>query len=390
MIVFISGSWPDTSRGYSIANLSTLSFFSEMGYTSIYVGPSEEKLNSQMEKKFKNVQFLGVDLTRESKGVRFLKSLFSSKSAISVRFWKAAHLLPERLRSAGLVDTNEVIFFYEDIPAAYLLKQLKREFSLANHIVRSHNVVYKGFQGMTNTGNFLMKWAWKLELKKIYDHEKEVFGLADRFYAISEDDAEWYRERMQIKPDGIIGFYLDEIFFQSVPISGSQPNLLYLGSADLRKGQALNRFIKECWPLVRPAVPDATFILGGMGTETVHDPSNGIIGLGYVDSADEVLQKGNIFINPQQVGAGIKIKSLIALASSRLLISTPVGVEGTGLKDGVHCIVAENVDEMAEEIIRYLRNPDEQLRIVDRGKKFVEEEFSKERFFESMENYFPQ
>lgn len=347
-------------------------------------------MNPVYQKKFEGVEFYGIDLSRKPKIVRFLRTLFSSTSAITERFWKAESILPDLIRQFGIQESDSAIFFYEDIPAGWLMRSLKPEFPSATHILRSHNVVVKGFEGLTRTGNIFKRWAWELELKKIYAFEKKIFALADQFYAISEDDSMWYNERMQISADGIIGCYLDQEFSQPVPMSGSEQKLVYMGSADLRKGQALRRFIRECWPLVRQSVPDAGLILGGLGTESCHDPSKGIIGLGFVESAIEVIRKGSIFINPQQVGAGIKIKSLIALASSRLLISTPVGVEGTGLKDGIHCVVAENFDEMADKIIRYLKNPEEQLRIIEQGKKFVEEEFSKERFLESMGKNFPQ
>ena len=346
-------------------------------------------MSSEIIKTFEGVEFHAIDLSRKPKAVRFFHSLFSSSPAITERFWKSESLLPDLIRQFGIQESDSPLIFYEDIPAGWLMKSLKPEFPSATHIMRSHNVVVKGFEGLTRTGNIFKRWAWRLELNKIFNFEKEIFDLADQFYAISEDDAKWNRQRMQIIPDGIIGCYLDQDFFQTIPMSGSELNLVYLGSADLRKGQALRRFIQECWPLVRQSIPDAGLILGGLGTETCHDPSNGITGLGFVDSSSEVLQKGRIFINPQQVGAGIKIKSLIALASSRLLISTPVGVEGTGLKDGIHCVVAENFDEMAEKIIRYLRNPEEQLRIADQGKNFIESEFSRVKFFKSMENYFP-
>ncbi len=385
-VIFLSGAWPGYSRGYSIANLSTLDYFSSRAGKCIYIGPDDETLDPSIRDRYNDVDFCPVNIRRKPKSIRFFKSLFSSNPAITERFWKSERQIISIIKEHCSSSEKKITFFYEDLPAAYLMSQLKKQFPSSLHIVRSHNVVYKGFEGLTRSSHWLMNQIWKIEVKKIGVFEREVCQHSDRFYAISEDDAAYYEQQMGLSPDGVIGFYIE---FDKYRAEGEgEENVIYLGSADLRKGQALAGFITEAWPIVREKRPECKLILGGMGTKRFHDPVNGVIGLGFVESEAEFMNKGSIFINPQQVGAGVKIKSLIALANKKLLVSTRVGAEGTGLKKNIHCIVEDEFPRQAEWIIQYLDDKKSRNNIIEQGKSYILEHFSKEKFFASMDIYF--
>ena len=388
-IIFISGTWPDKSKGYSIANLAALDFFSNRIKKCLYIGPGEEKGDQDTFNEYKNVDFVPFAFDRKPKSIRFFRSLFSKFPAITERFWINPSGIEDEINKRCKNSTDKICFFYEDLPSAYLLFQLKKRFPDSIHIVRSHNVVYKGFQGLLNNSNLFMKLFWHIELNKIKAYEKKIYTTADQFYAISEDDAVFYRDKMNIDPDGIIDFFLD--FEPFVGLTSTQNNVIYLGSADLRKGQALTIFIQKSWPLIRDACPGVKLLLGGRGTEHFHDPSNRVFGYGFIESEIEFLQSGSLFINPQLSGAGIKIKSLIALASLKLLVATKIGAEGTGLENRVHCIIEDDFSKQAEIIIRFLKQQDDYHNMIEAGHKFVFDRFSKERFYENMQKtFFPE
>lgn len=385
VVVILSGVWPGYSRGYEIANLSTLRFFSKRAGQTIYVGPAEELPDPSIQSEFPDVTFAGVSMKRKPMAVRFLKSVLSEYPAVTERFWSASDQVVEIIQNHLKSTDRQLLFFYEDLPASYLLWSLKEHFPDALHLVRSHNVMAKGFRELANQPNPLKRFAWKMELSKIDTFEKEMAKEADRFFAISEDDASWYRQNMGIEPDGVAGFYLGEEYFKDSPEPGPENSILYLGSADLRKGSALNNFIHEVWPLVHLRDRKARLILGGRGTERFHHPSNEIYGQGFVHSVETFLNQGQIFLNPQVVGAGIKIKSLVAVVSQKLLVSTTVGVEGTGLQKDVHCIVEDSAEKQAAAIIHYLKAPGEALKMAQEGREFVREAFSEDAFEKQME-----
>ncbi len=100
---------------------------------------------------------------------------------------------------------------------------------------------------------------------------------------------------------------------------GDQLTVVHVGTADTRKGADLLNFVSTALLLVMKVFPNARLVLGGKGTEMLSNADYNIVGLGFVDSDKTILQEGNIFINPQMTGSGIKIKSIIAMAAKKFL-----------------------------------------------------------------------
>lgn len=387
VIIFISGAWPGYTTGYEIANLSTLDYFNSKAKHCLYFGPSESYLDPDIEQKFNKTEFIGQNFDRKPIAFRFLKSLISAYPAITERFWNKETTIINTIKNSPY-HNHEFVFIYEDVPAAYLLFKLKSAFKNALHVVRSHNVVYKGFLGMANNNNPIVNRLWKLELKKINKFEKRLFNEADKFYAISNDDLSCYKELMDINPDGIIELYIDHDKYERV--KNANDHIIFLGSADLRKSIGLKNFIEKAWPEILKKLPESKLLLGGRNTEKFTNRNQNIYGYGFIENETEFLSKGTIFINPQTEGAGINLKSIIAVASGKVLVSTELGVEGTNFLDNKHCVVRNEYSEQASEIISLLRGEKDPATFIEEGKNFVCQHFSKKAFFRKMDTIFSQ
>ncbi|EGR0922718.1 glycosyltransferase [Vibrio parahaemolyticus] len=354
--IFISGCWPGNSKGYEFAVDSDLNYVSDLSREIHFIGPKCERLNNEFKRKYHDVKFHSVDFYREKQSVRFAKSLFMpSCPAISVRYRRGLQDVLRYIVSVVSSHNEKFIVIYEDIPCSYLLRFIKNEFKNSLHVVRSHNVVYEGFYNLSK-GISYKNLAWKFELKKILRLEKKVSFDADLFYAISEDDSNVY-SNLDIKPDAVwpVRFKLNE--YLDMP-RGDQLTVVHVGTADTRKGADLLNFVSTAWPLVMKVFPNARLVLGGKGTEMLSNADYNIVGLGFVDSDKTILQEGNIFINPQMTGSGIKIKSIIAMAAKKVLVTTPVGIEGIDANQGVHFIMASNSLSQAEAIISLFSDND--------------------------------
>ena len=117
-------------------------------------------------------------------------------------------------------------------------------------------------------------------------------------------------------------------------------------------------------------------------TERFHNRDNRIFATGRCSSDAEFLAKGRYFVNPQESGSGIKIKSLVAMASGKLLISTPIGVEGIPTKNGAHCLISSSIDQMHEPLILCLSEPDRFARLGAQAKRLVSPRFSRSTFLD--------
>ncbi len=158
--------------------------------------------------------------------------------------------------------------------------------------------------------------------------------------------------------------------YAAVP-RGDARTVVHVGSADYRKRHGLRWLVERVWPRVRSREPDARLVLAGRGTDSFRDDVAGIEGLGYVDDDRDVLGLGPVFVNPQHVGSGVKVKSLIAMAAARCLVSTAKGIEGIEARPGRDCHVESDAASMAARLLRLVRHPAEVEAVAAAGRAFV-------------------
>ncbi|WP_181918771.1 glycosyltransferase family 4 protein [Wenzhouxiangella sediminis] len=95
-----------------------------------------------------------------------------------------------------------------------------------------------------------------------------------------------------------------------------------------------------------------------IGRKDGHDPGSddaaGIRFHGFVDDLEERLQRAAVFIVPLRLGSGTRLKVLEAMAMGKAIVSTSKGVEGLGLVDGEHALIADTPEAFAAAVERVL------------------------------------
>lgn len=372
--VVISGCWPGQGKGYEIACNASLKFYTEKYANVIYFGPRDEVKNSAFINSFSNVTFIDSNFDRAAMALRFLRSLLSSYPAICCRFIKSRNYV---LKEIERLNASNFDVIYEDIPTTYFMEYIRDRYPKARHIVRSHNVVYKGFSGMAMQGGYLKKLAWSIELHKILKLEQKCFEKSNLFITISNDDATEYR-RLGINANLVLGVFLP---YNVLPLSKKTPhNLIHIGTADLRKGNAIKLFLDNVWSQLHELYPDLKFYLAGTGTEKFNNPELGILGLGRIRDEVELFTQGTIFINPQLEGSGVKIKSLVALSYNKCLVSTKIGVEGIDLVNGNEAVICSDFEQMLRELCILLDSNGLIESIADNGNKKYKNNYTEDVF----------
>lgn len=73
--------------------------------------------------------------------------------------------------------------------------------------------------------------------------------------------------------------------------------------------------------------------------------------VGFVENLDDVYNHCRVFVAPLLSGAGIKGKVLESMSYGVPSVLSPIAAEGTGLTNGVSCLIAETDDEWVEQIL---------------------------------------
>jgi len=136
--------------------------------------------------------------------------------------------------------------------------------------------------------------------------------------------------------------------------------LLFVGSFRHQPNQsALNWFASEVFPLILKQRPDARLVVVGSDPPPPHVlPSlERIELLGSVGDIREPLSRFAVFICPVLSGSGVRVKLLEAFACGIPVVSTSLGAEGLGVRNGETCLLADAPARFAAAVLRLLDDP---------------------------------
>ncbi len=128
------------------------------------------------------------------------------------------------------------------------------------------------------------------------------------------------------------------------------------------------RFLVErIAPCVWAAVPDARIRLVGRHDRRVgvlHAPPRVTV-TGYVEDISEELARADLVVVPLRYGGGTRLKILEAFAHGIPVVSTSIGAEGLGVRDGVELLIGDDPEEFAGKCVRALTDPLLRRRLVE-------------------------
>lgn len=121
----------------------------------------------------------------------------------------------------------------------------------------------------------------------------------------------------------------------------------------------LQWFVREIWPQIRRIVPDARLdIAGAAGPEVQRLAGEpGVRLCGFVESIRSFVADAALLAVPLRMGGGTRIKILEAWALGLPVVSTSLGCEGLGARDGETLLVADDSDSFARACARLMVEP---------------------------------
>ncbi len=379
-LILICQFWPVDDRGYGIAAKASLKQYVRAFPRVHYLASVDEPFDDLQQWDGSKVDWIHVRVPSRAQWLYFLLSLPRGIPASVTRHAPAARQVNQevlRIRREARDRGREVAVIFEDLAVGCLLPGLRRRLPDVAMAVRSHNVWTKAFDGFQRDGRLPERLAWRLELHKLRRHEQTASRLADRFWAISENDAREYTDRLGIRCHGVLGVSMEAARYADVQ-PGSPLSVVHMGLTDKRKAAGLRRFISEAWPSIRRQVPQARLVLAGRGSDRLADAELGIDGLGFVTDEKALLDKGLIFVNPQQIGSGVKLKSIVAMLAGKALVATPTGIEGVWGTPGEHFFVSEDLHAMSAQVVDLLGSCETTSQVAASARRMAADHYSED------------
>jgi hypothetical protein len=135
----------------------------------------------------------------------------------------------------------------------------------------------------------------------------------------------------------------------------TEPRLVHFGGASVHKTSGLRYFISKVFSDLRVRYPRLELHLHGHGTQRMDNPDKGVFGHGRFDGAGIPHEGDGLFVNPDLLGGGIKIKVGDWLEWGVPFISTPFGVDGYSFEPSSHRMVAA-IEDWHVAIPNYFAN----------------------------------
>jgi len=130
--------------------------------------------------------------------------------------------------------------------------------------------------------------------------------------------------------------------------------LLFIGSYNHSPNiDAVVWMIEEIMPIVWKEYAIPVTLLGSSPTEKVKALASDLVKVpGFVQDVEPYFVSHRLFVAPLRYGAGMKGKIGQSLAYQLPIITTDIGAEGMGLKDGENVMLADNKENFAAQILK--------------------------------------
>jgi len=189
-----------------------------------------------------------------------------------------------------------------------------------------------------------------------------------------------------VVPNGV-----DVDYFSPGSDERDSASIVFNGVLDYRPNLDAALFlIDEVLPLVRAEHPDAHVTIVGRGdpAELSRMRGENVEATGEVPDVRPYLQKATVVAVPIRAGSGTRFKVVEGLAVAAPMVSTAVGCEGIGVREGEHLLVADSAEDFAAAIVRLLDDRELGARLGAAGRRFVEDEYSWESAGERLESLY--
>jgi glycosyltransferase involved in cell wall biosynthesis len=218
--------------------------------------------------------------------------------------------------------------------------------------------------------------------------ERRAIQLSRRTFVCSEHDRRHLSraygcENVDVIPNGV-----------DIPRGERQSterNLLFLGTMSYLPNQtAADHLIRNIWPHVLSALPDARLIIAGNYPDRIPAYAESPAGVefhGFADDLDRLYARAAVVCCPILAGGGTRIKILEAAAFGKPVVSTTVGAEGIDLKDGKEIVLRDDPRSFADACVLLLEDRAGAARIGTAARSAVRLTYDARKIVETIRTY---
>lgn len=219
----------------------------------------------------------------------------------------------------------------------------------------------------------------KNEIILLKKYEIEIGKACDRTVFVAEKEASDFNQEIGEEKAIAIPIGVDVDYFSYRKCKNTDNTIGFLGAMSVAHNEnAARHFIQDIFPLVLKKIPNAKFMIigGGASEELKLLESDNVHFTGRVNDVRDYLEQCKVFVCPMTFGSGIKTKNLEAMSMGLPVVTTPIGAENIGAKDGVDWIIADTDANFANAVSSLLQDEELRKSIGLKGNQYIQQNFT--------------
>lgn len=254
-------------------------------------------------------------------------------------------------------------------------------------ILVEQTIEYLVYQHFVKNMFLPLKFLLRVDVAKLKFWERSFWKRASKVVAVSEADK---KEMLTLEPNLDVdlvpnGVDLDFFVPKKTWIT-KNPRILFVSNFKwLQNVEAAQLLVTEIFPRVREKLPNVRLWIVGQHTpESITRLASSDITIEplkeeNVTSIREAYNKASVFVSPLKGPGGTRLKNLAAMASKLPIVTTSIGAQGIGVHDGVHVLIQDDVEGLAQATVELLKKPEKANKLAENARKLVVEEYSWEK-----------
>ncbi len=309
------------------------------------------------------------------------------KTAISPKpFLMVGHDLPE-MRSIIKDLLSSRKFDLIHVETFYVMHNLPK--TKIPIVLVEHNVEYLIYKRYAHNSNVLFRPLFLLDVWKMRREEQKAWKKASVLVAVSEKEKNQMGRNAWVVPNGA---NVEKFQPKKYKKDRRLQKILFIGDFKyIQNIDAASLIIKKIWPLVLEENKDVLLWIVGKDASKKLSNIKGdsiIFEDNPTNNTEEIYEKADILLAPIRVGGGTSLKILEAMAVGLPVITTPLGNEGIGAKEGSEILTASEPWEFAEKISEILSSEDKISQIGMKAREFIEQNYRWEKIAEKLDSVY--
>jgi glycosyltransferase involved in cell wall biosynthesis len=250
-------------------------------------------------------------------------------------------------------------------------------------ILRVHNEQVGYFRDLAQGAkSWLKKLYYYSESWKFRSFSPRVMRRCDLFWFISDSERQQH-VRSTPRDKSKSYFVPTQVNPRTLqPFAAGGRKALFIGTLTVsHNADAIAWFVKKVHPLLSELKGYAFQVAGRTAGQPiaelkrlVQQHSNVFLEEDPV-ALDALYGNAGVFVNPVICGAGVKIKLIQALQAGMPVVSTSMGIEGTGFAHSIHLLVADTPQEFAACVRELIVDPTLAGSLVRNAQAFLREKY---------------